>query len=193
MDYLRIGMITLCQVIISITLTSPNSEKELGTQENDKLCEEGISNNHFMKFCIINLITWYYSFQYLISSDGDMIGITEFILFGIVLFGFFLRIMCYFILGNFFTFNLGTRGNHRLIEKGPYKYLVHPSYTAETMIIYGTLLLIEANYIFIIAMLYVSYSMAQICKLEEEVMLRKFNVKYMEYIRRRDRFIPYIY
>jgi protein-S-isoprenylcysteine O-methyltransferase Ste14 len=43
--------------------------------------------------------------------------------------GAFLRIWSYRTLGNFFTFQIGIRNKHILIQNGPYTYLMHPSYT----------------------------------------------------------------
>jgi protein-S-isoprenylcysteine O-methyltransferase Ste14 len=52
-----------------------------------------------------------------------------------------LRIQCYRALGHMFTFEISLRENHRLITSGPYAYVRHPSYTAVTFGVPGTLLL----------------------------------------------------
>lgn len=44
--------------------------------------------------------------------------------------GVSIRIWCYRALGNYFTFELAVRPNHKLITTGPYAFVRHPSYTA---------------------------------------------------------------
>ncbi|KAG0268147.1 hypothetical protein BGZ95_002591 [Linnemannia exigua] len=43
--------------------------------------------------------------------------------------GYMLRSWAFRTLDRFFTFSLTIRPNHRLVQDGPYKYLLHPSYT----------------------------------------------------------------
>ncbi|KAG0288745.1 hypothetical protein BGZ96_007501 [Linnemannia gamsii] len=44
--------------------------------------------------------------------------------------GYLLRTWSFRTLDRFFTYSLTIRPNHRLVQDGPYKYLLHPSYTA---------------------------------------------------------------
>ncbi|KDQ51238.1 hypothetical protein JAAARDRAFT_62646 [Jaapia argillacea MUCL 33604] len=59
------------------------------------------------------------------------IGLTAPFIFGTLLAisGGLLRSWCYNTLGRFFTFQMGIRRDHRLITKGPYSFVRHPSYT----------------------------------------------------------------
>ncbi|KAF9920797.1 hypothetical protein FBU30_009273 [Linnemannia zychae] len=57
--------------------------------------------------------------------------------------GYLLRTWSFRTLDRFFTFSLTIRPNHRLVQDGPYKYLLHPSYTG--------LLLTGISYIFTLA------------------------------------------
>jgi protein-S-isoprenylcysteine O-methyltransferase len=43
--------------------------------------------------------------------------------------GCLLRLWCFSSLGRLFTFEVGFRREHPLIRTGPYRYLIHPSYT----------------------------------------------------------------
>ena len=47
-----------------------------------------------------------------------------------VLFGTYLRLLCFRTLGQFFTFELAIREGHKLCTHGPYSIVRHPSYTA---------------------------------------------------------------
>ncbi|KAI0042253.1 hypothetical protein FA95DRAFT_1610349 [Auriscalpium vulgare] len=52
-----------------------------------------------------------------------------------------LRLACYRALGPFFTFELALRPRHRLVTRGPYATVRHPSYVAVMSGIVATLLL----------------------------------------------------
>ncbi|SPO38694.1 uncharacterized protein PSFLO_04173 [Pseudozyma flocculosa] len=50
-------------------------------------------------------------------------------------FGGWLRLRCYRELGRFFTFAIGIRKEHKVIQTGPYRYVRHPSYTALSILL----------------------------------------------------------
>ncbi|KAI0311443.1 hypothetical protein OF83DRAFT_1068801 [Amylostereum chailletii] len=52
-----------------------------------------------------------------------------------------LRLACYKALGRMFTFEITLRENHKLITRGPYTYVRHPSYTGIVLGVVGTLLM----------------------------------------------------
>ncbi|KAJ7664260.1 hypothetical protein B0H17DRAFT_897645, partial [Mycena rosella] len=56
---------------------------------------------------------------------------------GITLAGTLLRIQCYRTLGRHFTFELSLQNEHRLITRGPYAFVRHPSYTALMLTLVG--------------------------------------------------------
>jgi protein-S-isoprenylcysteine O-methyltransferase Ste14 len=42
--------------------------------------------------------------------------------------GHFFRLWSMLTLGRYFTFIIGTKSDHKLIDHGPYRYIMHPSY-----------------------------------------------------------------
>ncbi|KIJ14782.1 hypothetical protein PAXINDRAFT_78587, partial [Paxillus involutus ATCC 200175] len=52
-----------------------------------------------------------------------------------------LRKICYRTLGRFFTFELSIQREHRLITKGPYSFVRHPSYTGTLLLTIGLFLM----------------------------------------------------
>ncbi|KAJ6467870.1 hypothetical protein C8R45DRAFT_1019297 [Mycena sanguinolenta] len=65
-------------------------------------------------------------------ADGaSRLGFTRIFLLGAALSfpGTAIRIHCYRVLRNFFTFELGIRVDHHLITTGPYAIVRHPSYS----------------------------------------------------------------
>ncbi|KAG6910481.1 hypothetical protein DXG01_010406 [Tephrocybe rancida] len=51
--------------------------------------------------------------------------------------GGWLRLKCFHVLGEFFTFEITVRDNHKLVTSGPYSVVRHPSYTGSMMIFIG--------------------------------------------------------
>lgn len=54
--------------------------------------------------------------------------------------GGFLRLWCYRTLGNFFTFEISIRPDHKLITRGPYGIVRHPSYLGVALIHTGAII-----------------------------------------------------
>jgi protein-S-isoprenylcysteine O-methyltransferase Ste14 len=78
-----------------------------------------------------------------VRNDGDSASkirlSTSFLLGWLVsIAGTFLRLKCYRVLGDFFTFELAVHKEHKLITSGPYAVVRHPSYTAVAMVVGGT-------------------------------------------------------
>ncbi|KAF9165235.1 hypothetical protein DFQ26_000393 [Actinomortierella ambigua] len=51
----------------------------------------------------------------------------------VAILGYLLRAWAFRTLDRFFTYALTIRPNHKLVQDGPYKYLLHPSYTGLMM------------------------------------------------------------
>ncbi|KAK0479090.1 hypothetical protein EDD18DRAFT_1312511 [Armillaria luteobubalina] len=75
------------------------------------------------------------------KGNSDRIAITPLFLLGNVLtvVGTAIRLHCYSALGRLFTFELSIRKNHRLIIRGAYAVVRHPSYTGMILTILGAI------------------------------------------------------
>jgi protein-S-isoprenylcysteine O-methyltransferase Ste14 len=105
-----------------------------------------------------------------------------------------LRLHCYNELKFYFTFDLGVRPGHKLIRSGAYAYLVHPSYTAQIGYNVALLLLFDVHWFIVCSYCaYVIYAVYNRTKAEENGMREKFGEEYDEYLRRRKRFIPFVF
>ncbi|RHZ77174.1 hypothetical protein Glove_184g143 [Diversispora epigaea] len=54
---------------------------------------------------------------------------TYIVIFTLESIGIIIRLWSFKVLDEFFTFDIMIKKNHKLIKHGPYRYLIHPSYT----------------------------------------------------------------
>lgn len=96
-------------------------------------------------------------------------------------------------LGKFFTVNLAIDNEHRLIDKGFYKYIRHPSYTGSLISFLGLAVYLN-NWISLPVILtpIISVFIFRI-NIEEKLLMQQPGLNYGEYINRTKRLIPFVY
>jgi len=124
-----------------------------------------------------------------------------------------LRVYCYKVLGEYFTFRLAVQEKQPLVTIGPYAYVRHPSYIGSVMLIFGaTVAHILANpystcfgrHTFphceqvevaslIILCLGPTLGLLRRMTEEEQMLKEKFGDEYVQWEKRTWRMIPYIY
>jgi len=124
-----------------------------------------------------------------------------------------LRVYCYKVLGEYFTFHLAVQEKQPLIKAGPYAYIRHPSYIGSVMQVLGmTLAHVLANpystcfgrHTFphceqVETALLIVFSSGPLLgilrrmKEEEQMMREKFGKEYVEWEKRTWRMVPFIY
>lgn len=114
---------------------------------------------------------------------------------GLALFaiGLLLRWWSIVTLGRFFTVQVAIANDHRLIERGPYRILRHPSYTGALLELLGFALCI-GNWLTLVAML-VPVLAAFLWRIHvEEIALREaFGDAWRDYVRHTWRLLPLVY
>lgn len=114
---------------------------------------------------------------------------------GVIVFfsGLALRLWSVRILGRLFTFEIGIRPEHRIIEEGPYRFIRHPSYTGYLLILAGISVAYSSWFLFLTTFLSaVGFLLVRI-RQEEKMLLSHFGPAYAEYIKRTKRLIPFLY
>lgn len=110
-----------------------------------------------------------------------------------IIMGIIIRFIAIKQLGKFFTVDVTIRANHQLMQSGLYKLLRHPSYTGclLSFLGYGIALnnWISLVVLFIPILLIFIYRM----NVEEKVLTQQFGEKYLDYISRTKRLIPFLY
>ena len=192
-------MIILARLLVAIVVNlmfekmvkPPND-----TDQSDKIIDDKVTNDiknrrkMFIVHAIRSTITLYHLYYCIYSSFSIFEMLCLFFLF----FGFFLRIWSFQTLGHFFTFDLCIRKDHLLITEGPYKYLMHPSYTGLILFIFSGLLYFGIHYLLaIIYLLFGCYQFKKRMDNEEKMLEEKFGQEFKDYAKKRWRLVPYIY
>jgi protein-S-isoprenylcysteine O-methyltransferase Ste14 len=112
-----------------------------------------------------------------------------FICLGLVL----LRAWSIDILGKWFTSEVVIQKGHKLITRGPYKYLRHPSYTGAAFfwVLHSTLFA-QPELIIFTSLLIIPPYLNRI-RIEEKALLGEFGDGYENYKKTSKRLIPFIY
>jgi protein-S-isoprenylcysteine O-methyltransferase len=114
---------------------------------------------------------------------------------GFVIFsaGIALRWYAIVYLGRFFTVNVAIAADHRLIDRGPYRLLRHPSYTGALLAFCGLGICLR-NWAALAALTVPPLVVfLKRMRIEEDALLAAFGERYRDYMRRAWRLMPFIY
>ena len=107
--------------------------------------------------------------------------------------GALLRRHCFRVLGQYFTGDVNARTDQPVIDRGAYRWLRHPSYTAGMMIFTGIGVAL-GNWL---SMLLLGGSMIVVytyrVRVEERVLLETLGQPYARFMQTRKRFIPFLF
>ena len=117
---------------------------------------------------------------------------TNFIYFGIfvMISGFILRQWSIQILGRLFTPVISVQKNHKLVIKGPYKYVRHPSYSGLLMELLGASLAVFNWLSFILTFCFMLPPLIYRIKAEEKELIKQFGQSYIDYKKKTKMLIP---
>jgi protein-S-isoprenylcysteine O-methyltransferase Ste14 len=107
--------------------------------------------------------------------------------------GSLLRRHCRSMLGSSFTGTVIVNPNHAIIERGAYRYVRHPSYTAALVIFFGIGSAL-ANWIsFTTLLVIVVIAFFYRVNVEERALVAVVGDPYRHYMQRTKRFVPFLY
>jgi protein-S-isoprenylcysteine O-methyltransferase Ste14 len=107
--------------------------------------------------------------------------------------GAVLREWSIWTLGRWFTFDVRIAGGQHVIDRGPYRWARHPSYTALLMLFAG-IGLATVNWLALVVMLVLpTLSLLYRIRVEEEALLDGIGEAYREYAQGRARLVPGIW
>jgi len=97
------------------------------------------------------------------------------------------------ILGEYFTFDIAIHGDQALIEKGPYRYIRHPSYTGALLSLLGFGLALGNWAGLAAALSCLGTAYAYRIPVEEAALTGALGEPYRQYIRRTWRLVPFVF
>ena len=111
----------------------------------------------------------------------------------LILVGLAFRFYAMSFLGRFFTYRVAVQTDQTVIERGPYKYIRHPSYTGALITLLGFALLL-GNWVGLIALLgLMGIAYAYRISVEEAALVAALGDPYRQYMRRTRRIVPFLF
>lgn len=111
----------------------------------------------------------------------------------VIVIGMIVRLVSIKTLGKFFTVNLSIHQSHRLIIKGLYRYIRHPSYSGSLLSFLGFALSLNNWISLIIIFPPVLFAFIHRINIEEKILIDQIGLEYIEYMKKTKRLIPMIY
>ena len=111
----------------------------------------------------------------------------------IIIVGLSIRIWAIRVLGKFFSAAVKVRGDHEIIQSGPYKVVRHPSYLGAYLTFLGSPILLEAWFSLPLVMIAMGIAYYVRISTEERTLSEHFGEKYKRYKRYSWRMIPGIW
>lgn len=107
--------------------------------------------------------------------------------------GLVLRWWAIVTLGRFFTVDVTIEKDHQLVERGPFRWVRHPSYTGVLLAFLGWALTLRNWAAILVVLVPIFVAFIRRMNVEEDALARALGDKYQEYMRRTNRLIPGIY
>lgn len=109
----------------------------------------------------------------------------------LMLAGIALRWYAIAVLGRSFTVTVLTQGGQRVVDRGPYRLVRHPSYAGSLLTILGVLVA-NANPVSLLGLIPTLLAYGYRIGIEEAVLSRDLGEPYRAYMRRTRRLIPFL-
>ena len=96
------------------------------------------------------------------------------------------------ILGRFFSLSVQLSEDHRVVDKGPYRRVRHPSYTGILITFAGLGLAVQSLGALLVLLLFFGISFGYRMYVEERTLLSGLGQDYASYMKRTKRLIPFL-
>jgi protein-S-isoprenylcysteine O-methyltransferase Ste14 len=95
-------------------------------------------------------------------------------------------------LGRFFSLTVRVAEDHRVVVKGPYRLVRHPSYAGVLITFIGLALAVQSWGALLVLLGVFSLSFGYRMRVEEKALLSELGEDYANYMKRTKRIIPYL-
>jgi len=96
-------------------------------------------------------------------------------------------------LGRFFTVDVTIEKDHELVERGPFRYVRHPSYTGVLLAFVGWALTLRNWAAILVVLVPIFVAFVRRMNVEEEALSRALGERYIDYMKRTKRLVPGLY
>jgi protein-S-isoprenylcysteine O-methyltransferase len=107
--------------------------------------------------------------------------------------GLILRWWAIVTLGRFFTVDVTIEKDHELVERGPFRWVRHPSYTGVLLAFLGWALTLRNWAAIAVVLVPIFVALVRRMNVEEEALRGALGERYERYIKRTKRLVPGIY
>jgi protein-S-isoprenylcysteine O-methyltransferase Ste14 len=114
---------------------------------------------------------------------------------GLALFllGLALTVWAYRTLGRFFSLEVQIQGEHRVVDRGPYRLLRHPGYAGVLFGFIGLGLAVQSWVSVLLLLLATTAALAYRARIEEKFLVAELGDEYVRYMARTKRLVPYVW
>ena len=110
----------------------------------------------------------------------------------LMLLGIVVRQWAIAVLGRFFTLTVKVAEDHKVIDKGPYKVIRHPSYTGILITFMGLGFAVQSAGALVVLLALYGISFGYRISVEEKTLLSELGKDYGDYMKRTKRIIPFL-
>jgi len=110
----------------------------------------------------------------------------------LMLLGVLVRQWAIAVLGRFFSLTVRVAEDHRVVVKGPYRLVRHPSYTGVLITFIGLALAVQSWGALLVLLTVFGVSYGYRMRVEERVLQSELGPDYAEYMKRTKRLIPFL-
>lgn len=183
----------ILHLLIQLIATPPTMGSEMGRQDGD--IKDGVGNkfSNYRSRVSSMLLMFSLSIIHTVMFDSVPLEIHEWLIFAICVIGAVTSLSAYYVLGRYYTFEIGIRKEHQLVTNGPYKYLAHPGYCGQLLLCGGaTLFWFVTPVISYVIAIYLVYRFYHRIAAEERMLRKHFGDDYRKFLSTRWRIIPYV-
>jgi protein-S-isoprenylcysteine O-methyltransferase len=96
------------------------------------------------------------------------------------------------VLGRFFSLDVRVVEDHKVVDKGPYRWVRHPSYTGVLITFIGLSLAVQSIGALLVLLAVFTISFGYRMRVEERTLLAELGDNYANYMKHTKRIIPYL-
>jgi protein-S-isoprenylcysteine O-methyltransferase Ste14 len=110
----------------------------------------------------------------------------------LMLLGIVIRQYAIAVLGRFFSLTVRVAEDHKVVDRGPYKLVRHPSYTGVLLTFLGLGLAVQSWAAILTLLVVFTIAYGYRMQVEEKALVSQLGENYLGYMKRTKRLIPYL-